>query len=364
MESSQRIAELEKELIELKQELFLSESKQKKKATWFQNIINSIPNPLMIKDNNSCFTLVNSAFENLVNVPKSGLIGKSDKDFFSKEEAEVFLKVDTEILANGGINWNEENLTVDGEIHSLITSKVRVLDGDENKFVLGLITDITDKENQHIQLKQKKDELEREKEKNQTLLKEVHHRVKNNLQVVSSLLSLQMMRFDEPEIHKAFNNCKYRIAAMANVHEILYKTSNFSNINFATYIKTLISNLKSSYQLNNEVSFKLELINVFLKVDIAIPLGMAINEIIINSIKHGRIEGEELEVYLKLFVEQGNCILRIGDNGKGQEELELDSNETLGIELLQLFCNQIDASLLQVKLEKGLHYEISFDKNQ
>ena len=357
------IEELEREVEELKQQLLLEKDKGKKKSTWFQNIIDSIPNPLFIKNKNSCFTSVNSSFENFVNIKKEGLLGKRDSDFFSAEEAEVFLKIDEEILANGGINWNDEKLTIQDETYNLITSKVRIFDGEGNRFLVGLITDVTDKENQHIQLKQKKDELEKEKKNNQTLLKEIHHRVKNNLQVVSSLLSIQMMRFEDKETHKAFNNCKHRIAVMANVHESLYKTSNFSNINFSTYIQALISNLKDSSKLMKCVKFKLDLINIFLNVDLSISLGMAINEIIINSMKHGKVEGENLEIYLKLFEEEGSCVLRIGDDGKGQSGID-ESKESLGAELLQLFCNQIDASLLYVKLEKGMHYEISFDKNR
>ena len=357
------IEELEREVEELKQQLLLEKSKRKRESTWFQNIIDSIPNPLFIKDSSYCFTLVNSSFESFVDIKKEGLIGKSDDDFFTAEEAEVFLEIDEEILANGGINWNDEKLTIQGETYNLITSKVRIFDGEENRFLVGLITDVTDRENEHIQLKHKKDELEKEKNNNRILLKEIHHRVKNNLEVVSSLLSLQMMRFEDKEMHKAFNSCKHSIAAMANVHEILYKTSNFSNVNFYTYIETLISNLKDLHQLKKDVKFKLDLINIFLNVDICIPLGMAINEIFINSIKHGKVEGESLEIYLKLFVEKGNCILRIGDDGKGQPEFK-ESRQTLGVELLQLFCNQIDANLLHVKLEKGMHYEISFDKNR
>ncbi len=357
------IEELEREVEELKQQLLLEKGKRKKESTWFQNIIDSIPNPLFIKNKNSCFTLVNSSFESFVNIKKEGLLGKRDSDFFPAEEADVFLQIDEEILANGGINWNDEKLTIQDETYNLITSKVRIFDGEGNRFLVGLITDVTDKENQHIQLKQKKDELEKEKKNNQTLLKEIHHRVKNNLQVVNSLLSLQMMRFEDKEIHNAFNNCKHRIDAMANVHEILYKTSNFSNINFSTYIQTLISNLKGSSKLMEDVKFKLDLINIFLNIDISIPLGMAINEIVINSLKHGKVEGESLEIYLKLFVEEGSCVLRIGDDGKRQPEND-ESKESLGVESLQLFCNQIEANLHHDKLEKGMHYEISFDKNR
>ena len=112
------------------------------------------------------------------------MIGKTDTDFFPEEEAEVFLRIDSEVLTNGEINWNEEKLTIDGVKHDLITSKTRITDGENNHYLLGLITDITNNKNQQILLVKQKDELENEKKNVQILLREVHHRVKNNMQVV------------------------------------------------------------------------------------------------------------------------------------------------------------------------------------
>lgn len=363
-DQNERIAALEKEITELKASLTIALEENRRGDTWFQNIIDSLPNPLFIKNKNFQFTMTNNALEELVGVKKGDLIGKTDTDFFPPEEADVFLRIDSEILTNGGINWNEEKLTRNGKTHDLITSKVRVWDGDGNLYLLGLITDITDKESQHVELRQKKDELERERKNNQTLLKEVHHRVKNNLQVVSSLLSLQMSKFNEVEVHKAFENCKQRILAMANVHEILYKTSNFSNINFSTYVQTLIQNLKNSYHVGKEINFRIDVINIFLNVDIAIPLGLAINEIVINSIKHGKKEDQQLEIYLKLYVKEGICILEIGDNGIGVNKIKVSEDSTFGVELLHLFCKQIDAKIIQHDESKGVHYKISFPKKR
>lgn len=357
-----KILELEKEVAELKSKLKISLEDISKEAIWFQKIIDKLPNPLFIKDFKSRFVNTNAAFESLVNLTKEELLGKTDTDFFPKEEAEVFLTIDSEILANGGINWNEEKLTINQKSFDLITSKVRVFDSSNQKYLLGVITDITDKENQQIALQQKKEQLEKEKKNNQTLLKEVHHRVKNNLQVVSSLLNLQMQNFQEKEVINAFENCKNRIIAMANVHEILYKTENFSNINFSIYIKTLIENLKKSYKVDNEIVFKLNLTNVFLNVDTAIPLGMAINEIVINSIKHGKVNGKQLIIYIKFICNDGKYKLSIGDDGKGLMPEINESLDTFGIGLIKLFCNQIQAKLSLNENSDGKFYEIEFKK--
>lgn len=359
-EDQKRLVQLEEQVKELQFRLKESITKNEKEAEWFQNIIDSLPNPLFIKNESSSYTTTNAAFEQLVKFSKEELLGRTDHDLFIPEEANEFLRVDSEIITNGGINWSEETLTIENDVHNLITSKVRLEDGNHNKYILGVITDITDKANQHVLLEHKKDELEKEKKNVQTLLKEVHHRVKNNLQVVSSLLNLQMEKFEEEQVKQAFFNCKGRIAAMAKVHEILYKTENFSNINFATYVMTLIENLKLSLRAENEVNFKVNLINIFLNVDIAIPLGMAINEIVTNSIKHGKIEGEQLEIYLDLWVNKRVCELNIGDNGLGINNERSRTFSTFGRELIALFCKQIDATLQVMDRGEGVHYNISF----
>ena len=186
--------------------------------------------------------------------------------------------------------------------------------------------------------------------------------MKNNLQVVSSLLNIQLNTFKDKKVQNAFENCRNRIAAMANVHEILYRTSNFSSINFSTYITTLIRNLKKSYKLENSIKFHLNLINIFLKVDIAIPLGMAINEIVINSLKHAKVGEERLEIYLDFQVQSGSYCLNIGDNGRGMTSNKLKVEESIGLELLKLFCDQVSAEIILLERKPGVHYSICFDK--
>lgn len=363
-EESKSIEELEREIFDLNLKLQQVEERRQNEIFWFQNIVDSIPNPLFIKNEKHAFHTTNLAFEEFVDVTKEELYQKTDWDFFPKEEANVFIRMDNEVLENGETNWNEEKITINGETRELLTSKVRVKDKEGNKFILGIITDLTDKENQHIELLHKKDQLELEKNNVQVLLKEIHHRVKNNMQVISSLLSLQKEKFGNKEVQKAFADCKDRITAMSSVHEILYKTENLSNINFSTYIETLTRKLKESYGLGNEIEFYLDIIHLFLNVNIAVPLGLAINEIVINSIKHGKIEGKTLKIYIRLITNQGKCILTIGDNGKGKDEESQSDKDTFGVELIDLFCRQINASIDLVEDSEGTHYQITFENKR
>lgn len=359
MDPESKIKALEAENAELKRRLEIANNEISKGESWSQNIIDSIPNPLFIKNDKAQFVSANKALCRLVNLTVDELLGKTDFDFFSAEQAEIFYKIDSEVLANGKINWNEEELTIAGEKHDLLTSKVRIEDGQGKRYVLGIITDITDNKNQQVLLMKQKDELEREKENVQTLLKEVHHRVKNNLQVVSSLLNIQFERFKDRNVQDAFLDCKGRIVAMANVHEILYKTENFSSINFSDYISSLINNLKRSFRLEDIVEFKLKLVDVFLNVDTAIPLGLAINEIITNSIKHAEPRAESMSIYVNLNLDGDNCELEVGDDGMGIDESKIDS-QSLGLELIDLFCKQIEAKLERNDQAEGVHYKIKF----
>ena len=362
----QRIKDLEGRNRELERLLEENKSNRGKDELWSQNIINSIPNPVFIKDEKFQFVLTNSAFREFVNLSNEELLGKTDRDFFSEEQSKVFLRIDAEVITNGVTNWNEEELTIDGKVHNLITSKVRIVDSAGNRYVLGIITDITDKENQQILLSKQKDELQLEKSNVQTLLKEVHHRVKNNLQIISSLLNFQMRKFEEDQVRQAFINCKSRVIAMAKVHERLYQTENFSHINFATYIQSLVENLKLSFNLEDRFEFDLQLINVFLNVDTAIPLGMVVNEIVTNSIKHVQSEGETLKIYLVMNEISDRYQLLIGDSGESTVVAEkADEGENLGMELVELFCKQVEADISRVEAEgAGYHYDLRFSNRE
>lgn len=359
-EVTDQVAHLEREIAKLKKQLKQLEEEKTNETTWFQNIIDSFPNPLFLKDSKTNFVLINKAFEELSGRSKSELLGKSDRDFFPQKQALIFNRIDDEVLTNGEINWNEEQLTTNEITHNLITSKVRVEDSEGRKYLLGLITEITDKANQQIELMQKKDQLEEEKKNVQILLKEVHHRVKNNLQVVSSLLNLQMNRFEDEQVKMAFSNCKNRIIAMSNVHEILYRTDNFSKINFAFYCRTLVEEIKQSNDISNEVIFNQQLINIFFNVEIAIPLGLIINELLVNSIKHAKVENRILTIDIQLRVKNGYCYFELGDDGKGILPNRYSNNQSFGMELVHLFCKQINADIKLLNQSVGSHYQIKF----
>ncbi len=358
-----RIAHLEEENQALKRLLKTHNKPDKSDRSFAQIIIDSLPNPLFIKDEKHRYVLVNAAFETMMNANHSELIGKSDYDFLSDEQSEIFWRVDDEVLENGKTNWNEEDLTSKGKKHKLITSKVRIEHDNGQKYVLGLITDITENKNNQALLQKQNKEIEAQKENIQTLLQEVHHRVKNNMQIISSLLNLQMDQFEDTAVLEAFNNCRNRILSMANVHEILYRTKNFAEVNVNIYTKSLIENLKVSYNLNDEIKFKVDMLNLFISADRAISLGLIINEVITNSVKHACSDQKGIDIYVRLEKSDSLYMLKIGDNGPGVDSFPPE-NKGLGLDIIDVLTKQLEAVYAVSTDGPGLHYTFTFRKDQ
>lgn len=207
-----------------------------------------------------------------------------------------------------------------------------------------------------IEEKLKKSLLEKE-----ILLKEVHHRVKNNMQVISSILNLQANTLKNKQVINMLEESQDRIKSMALIHETLYRTKDFSKIDFKEYVSNLINNLNASYSNTKKpVHYIFDLEKIFLTLDIAIPCGLIINELISNSLKHafGKENKPQISVLLK---KTGNEItLIIEDNGIGMDtNINLKDIPTLGLQLVYILTDQIDGKLLLESI-KGTRFTIKF----
>jgi PAS domain S-box-containing protein len=192
------------------------------------------------------------------------------------------------------------------------------------------------------------------------LLREIHHRVKNNLQIISSLLSLQSgLNTKNIDLTNLYTDSQNRIKSMAAIHEMFYKSKSLDKVDFSIYLKKLISDLIHTFRgNNNEISLDLKTDTVWVNLDTAIPLGLIINEIITNSLKHGT-KG----VITARFEEMTNQNLKliIGDNGVGSKNITEEKKEpTLGIMLINSLVEQLDGTIRQLKDEPGTVYEMIF----
>jgi len=202
----------------------------------------------------------------------------------------------------------------------------------------------------------------RQKQTIEHLFKEVHHRVKNNLQVITSLLNLQKTYINDKKILDIFQDCQNRVYAMAAIHEKLYEQNALSNINFNDYIKNLIVQLIDTYKLKFNVKYNLEVNIDTLDLDTLIPIGLLTNEIISNSLKYAFTDSDENPVITFKFLKTAqpkSFIMLIGDNGRGTT-VGLDDNHTsFGMELIKVLVAQLHGSIKQLP-DKGTMYKITF----
>lgn len=202
----------------------------------------------------------------------------------------------------------------------------------------------------------------KQKEEKETLLKEVHHRVKNNLQIINSLLRLQSYQLEDNATKTLFTDCQNRVASMALIHEKLYRTDDLATINIEEYVNELTEGLLSSYAFHANVKIEVETSVKNLGINTIVPFGLILNEIISNSLKYGFRHMNEGVISLNLSKDnKGIYTLLIGDNGLGYDAEVFNKNEreTLGIELIKTLTEQLDGEI-ELLDSPGTFYKLTF----
>lgn len=198
------------------------------------------------------------------------------------------------------------------------------------------------------------------------LLQEVHHRVKNNLQVMSSLIKLQSRYIHDEKMLEILKETGGRIQSMAIVHSKLYKTKNYEYINFEEYARNLINNFQSfyGYKLRN-IKFNIDIQDLEFNIDTAIPCGLIINELVSNSIKYAFPDNRSGEILLSISpLKNKKYKLIVKDNGIGAPKgIDLKKSDTLGIELVTLLTRQLNGSIdIISEIDKGIEVSIIFEE--
>lgn len=208
-------------------------------------------------------------------------------------------------------------------------------------------------------------ELKRSEEKIKILIREVHHRVKNNMQVVSSILSLQSAITKDEKVADVFSQCQDRINSMALVHEKLYRTKDFSRIDLKEYIETLAKAIFNSYRKEaKKIALKVDVKNIFLDIDTAIPLGLIINELVSNSLKYAFNGKPGGEISISLAdAKRGRLALRIQDNGIGlPENFDFKNTDSFGFQLVTILAENELKSEIKVNINGGTVFQLLFNK--
>jgi len=201
----------------------------------------------------------------------------------------------------------------------------------------------------------------------EVLLREIHHRVKNNLASLISLTELQSAHIRDPEMSRIFRQLQSQIMTMSLVHKNLYQAENLARISFGEYLKELINNVFQIFGTGQTISLKTEIGNVFLNIDTAIPCGLIVNEIVSNALKHAFPGGKPCraesvcEIYVMLVhYENNRFMLIIRDNGVGlPQDMDWRNTETLGLKLVNMLSRQIRAGL-DINIHNGTTFKLIF----
>lgn len=315
---------------------------------------------VQVIDINMSQTYVNAAFCRMIGWSREELIGTSPPfKYWPPENKEELLNHiyslinDINLSARFETRYQRKN----GEQFSVQILSSAMKDCKEN--ITGLVLVVHDITEQKLKEEQIKSSLA-EKD---ILLKEVHHRVKNNLQIVSSLLSLQAGYLNDDKLQEVLNVSRNRIKALALIHEYLYKSKELTKIDFANYVNDLVHNLFLSYRVNlNEHKLIMLLDNIDFDIDTSINLGIIINELVSNSIKYAFISETDSENVIKIELkeENGKVKMTISDNGKGLDDKKnFNNSDSLGFQLVQTLVDQLEGTL-NINSDNGLEYQITF----
>jgi len=246
--------------------------------------------------------------------------------------------------------------TKEGKTFSALLSMSTLKDVDQKPIgMMGITRNIAQQKKFENQLKESLKEKE-------TLLKEVHHRVKNNLQVISSILNLQSNYIKDDRIASILKEGQDRIKSMSYVHEILYKSKKFSSLNLGEYLNGLMDHLTESFvEKHKSIAIVKDIEPITVTLDQAIPCGLIVNEIITNASKYAFPDKNEGKIKISLKNENNRIILRINDNGIGlPQHFNPEHSETLGMQLIIALTEQLDGNM-DFTSKDGLHFYLSFE---
>ncbi|MCC5914002.1 MAG: PAS domain S-box protein [Balneolaceae bacterium] len=244
---------------------------------------------------------------------------------------------------------------MDGKKLWVEVNEAPITENGETVAIVGSLTDITDRKNVEEKLRKSL----REKE---TLLAEIHHRVKNNLAVVASMLQIQAIGTANKELNAELLESVLRIKSMASIHENLYKTSDFSEINFAENVRTIIHSVINTMQYETEISVNFDYDEVYLKMIQAVPASLIINEVATNIIKHGFTGMESGTIDVKIEQKNGHMKVRVIDNGVGlPDDFNPENPTTLGLQLIRTLTDQLNGEYNYPEQKKGCEFCLEFD---
>jgi len=295
-------------------------------------------------DREGHYTYSNPAVEAILGYRVEEFVGRDSRLLMHAEDQKAIAKLLPSLIADKCgwtgfiLRWRHKN----GTYRYLESNAVPVFN-DRNEVVgyRGADRDITDR-------KQAEEKIKASLKEKEVLLKEIHHRVKNNLQIISSLLKLQSSYIKDQQALEMFKDSQSRIRSMALIHEKLYQSQDLSKVNFAEYIANLAANLFRSYTINSTaINLSMNVDDVFLEIDIAVPCGLILNELISNSLKYAFPDERKGKIQIDLSLDKEREVtLIVKDDGIGlPKDFDFHNTKTLGLQLVDNLVEQLEGTI-------------------
>jgi len=346
---------LAKEMGERKQ----AEEELRKSEEKYRTILESIDEGYFELDLAGNFTFVNDATCINLGYPENELIGMNNRSYMDEENAAKVYQVFKKVYKTGKPFkvFEYEIIKRNGsKAHIEFSASLRKDSQGQPIGFRGLARVVTER-------KQAEDKIKASLREKEVLLKEVHHRVKNNLQIISSLLSLQSQHIKDKESLAMFQESQNRVQSMSLIHEKLYQSKDLSRIDMNEYTKDLTTSLFRSYaDRAAAIKLKTKIADLSLDITTAIPYGLIINELTSNALKHGFPDGREGEITIAMHPVNNKIELVISDTGIGfPEEIDFGNTTTLGIQLVITLVEQLEGTI-ELDRRAGSAFTICFEK--
>jgi PAS domain S-box-containing protein len=331
-----------------------AEQALRKSEEKYRHLVENTNEVLYATDENGIITYISPVAKLLSGYNPSEIIGKHFLKFIFKDDVEYIQKQFNKRVS--GIHEVSECrfVTKSGDLKWIRSSGRSILLNDRFLGLQGVIADITEQ-------KRAEDKIKASLREKEAMMREIHHRVKNNLQIVSSLLRLQSRAIKSKTFKETFEIAQNRIKSMALIHEVLYLSENLERVNFSDYIKRITSHLFAMFSRKaKNIHLELDVGEFYLDIDKAIPCGLIINELVSNAYKHAFPDGNTGQIQVSLHNRLDMYTMIVKDTGVGfPVDVSFGDTETLGLQLVQDLIKQIDGTL-EMSCAGGTTFKITF----
>jgi PAS domain S-box-containing protein len=336
-----------------------AQEKLRKSEELFRKLFLKAPGAMVMIDTKNRVQKVNKSFEELFGYTEKELLNKDiDEIIVGKEDDQIVPRMPDKGFEKDKFYTDIIRYSKRGEKLNLLLGAIPVYLDDNPIAGFGIYVDITEQKKYQEQLQQSV------KEK-QVLLEEIHHRVKNNLAIISGMLQLQSFEAENEEIRNALNDGQLRIQSIGIVHELLYQSENFIDISFEEYISKLIDTIKNTLPFNHQhIDVEVDTGDVLLDINQAIPSAILINELVTNAYKHAFDDNQPGTIEILLTKSDKEISIIVRDNGKGLPDgFTVGDHASIGMNLIETLTNQLEGELYYTS-DGGTEFKVVFENKK